>query len=441
MGRMVAAGWIGRSAVESRLFDVCATNGLVRDTGMHAVRATIRSGLEAGLKEPHRPLSDRPLNGNSFKSERPETAQAPSIKELLSICAADVKMKVVTWLWPDRFAIGKLGIIAGLPDEGKGQILAFLCAAVTKGGEWPMNEGRAPKGKVIVFSDEDDVADTLAPRLEAAGADRCHVEIIKMVREEGRDRLFSLISDLEALRQKIENVSNVKLVVIDPISAYLGGLGKIDSFRTTDVRAVLTPLVTLAAVMKIAIIGVMHFNKKMDVTNALVRISDSLAFGAVARHAYGVIDDSENGRKLFVRAKNNVSARSKDKTLAYRFGAREVGKDEETGETIIAPYIIWEPEYVNVTAMEAMQAAVDNRSPGARDEAKKFLGDMLVKGPVLKTEIEEAAEANSISEKTLRRAKVDLGVIAEKDRSKADGKWYWKLPPSQATQTDPRSAR
>jgi hypothetical protein len=82
--------------------------------------------------------------------------------------------------------------------------------------------------------------------------------------------------------------------------------------------------------MKVAIIGVMHFNKKMDVTNALLRISDSLAFGAVARHVYGVIDDSENGRKLFVRAKNNVSARSKDKTLAVailnepRARAREV---------------------------------------------------------------------------------------------------------------------
>jgi hypothetical protein len=62
--------------------------------------------------------------------------------------------------------------------------------------------------------------------------------------------------------------------------------------------------------------------------------------------------------------------------------------------------------------------------------AKKFLDDMLAKGPVLKTEIEEAAEANSISEKTLRRAKEKLGVVAYKDRSKADGKWYWQLPSS-----------
>src|SRR4029077_20705512 len=129
---------------------------------------------------------------------------------------------------------------------------------------------------------------------------------------------------------------DVKLVVIDPITAYLG-FGTVDSFRTADVRAVLTPLVTLAAEMKVAMIAVMHFNKKMDVTNALLRISDSLAFGAVARHVYGVIDDSENERKLFVRAKNNVAAKIKNKTLAYRFGALVVDKDEETGADIMAP--------------------------------------------------------------------------------------------------------
>ena len=178
MGHMVAAGWIGRGTVEARLFDAATTCGLTKDDGAHSVRATIKSGLDAGKKEPHEPRHVRPLNGNKPNGfdHKPDATVVPDTKELLSICAADVKMKVVTWLWPDRFAIGKLGIIAGLPDEGKGQILVFLCAAVTKGGEWPMNEGRAPKGNVIVFSDEDDVADTLAPRLEAADADRCHAK-------------------------------------------------------------------------------------------------------------------------------------------------------------------------------------------------------------------------------------------------------------------------
>lgn len=367
---------------------------------------------------------------NAHHEDRQQKPQ-DGIAVLVGAKASSYKMTIIKWLWPDRFAIGKLGIIAGLPDEGKGQTLAYIAAQVTNGGEWPMSEGRSPQGSVVIFSDEDDPNDTLVPRFAAGGADLERIHIIKMVQDNKNSRMFSLVSDLDALRRKIIEIDDVRLVLIDPISAYLG-VGKVDSFRGTDVRAVLTPLTTLAIETKVAVIGVMHFNKKTDVTNALLRISDSLAFGAVARHVYGVIDDAENERKLFVRAKNNVAAKMKNKTLGYRFGAREVAKDDETGEPIIAPHILWDPEYVDVTAVEAMQAASEAKSPAAKDEAMKFLSETLAKGPVLKTEIQEAAEANGVSERTLFRAKRDLKVVARKDRTRSDGKWTWELPPEQA---------
>jgi putative DNA primase/helicase len=244
--------------------------------------------------------------------------------------------------------------------------------------------------------------------------------------------MFSLVTDLELLRRKITEVGDVRMIQIDPLSAYLGH-GKMDSFRTTDVRAVLGPVCELAAELKVAIVGVMHFNKKIDVTNALLRISDSLAFGAAARHVYAVINDAENKRKLFVRAKNNLAADGKDKTLAYHFGAREVGNDPETGEPIWAPYILWEPQYVDVTAIEAMQAATQSKSPTARDDAKKFLLDVLANGPVPSNEIEEEAKANGISRATLFRAKHDLKIAAKKDGVR--GGWTW-LPPEQPTRRD-----
>jgi putative DNA primase/helicase len=171
--------------------------------------------------------------------------------------------------------------------------------------------------------------------------------------------MFSLITDLQLLRQKIIEVGDVRMVQIDPITAYLG-VGKVDSFRTTDVRAVLAPLVDLAAEMKVSIIGIMHFNKKVDVTNALLRISDSLAFGATARHVFAAVDDTENKRKLFVRGKNNL-ARSDIQALAYNFEAKEVAPD------IWTPHIEWHQEHVDVTANEAMQAATANKSPAARE--------------------------------------------------------------------------
>jgi putative DNA primase/helicase len=251
-----------------------------------------------------------------------------------------------------------------------------------------------------------------------------------MVRTNNGTRTFSLVTDLELLRKKIIEVGDVKVVQIDPITAYLGH-GKIDSYRTTDVRAILAPLVELAAELGVAIIGVMHFNKKTDVTNALLRISDSLAFGATARHVYAAVDDAENNRKLLVRAKNNL-APNDNKTLAYHFSTRVVGRDRKTGREISAPYIIWEPQHVDVTAIEAMQAATQSKSPTARDDAKQFLLDILAKGPVSKNEIDEAAEANGISVRTLFRAKTDLGIEAKKDGLR--GGWTWQLSEQPARQ-------
>ena len=140
-----------------------------------------------------------------------------------------------------------------------------------------------------------------------------------------------------------------------------------DSYRTTDVRAVLGPVVSLAAELKLSVIGVMHFDKKLDVTNALLRISDSLAYGATARHVYGVINDADNKRKLMVRAKNNLAVNTAEQTtLAFYFGTREVGTDPNNDRTIVAPYLIWEAQYVDVTATEAMQAASESKSPTTR---------------------------------------------------------------------------
>jgi hypothetical protein len=344
---------------------------------------------------------------------------------LTSVCATEVKMSNFTWLWPNRFALGKLGIIAGLPDEGKGQLANFIVARVTTGGLWPMGEGRSPIGNAVILQAEDGLRDTVVPRLVAAGADLSRVHLLGMVEEQGTKRMPSLQTDLELLRRKIVEVGDVKCAVIDPVSAYMG-VGKLDSYRTTDVRAVLGPLVDLLEELGIAGIGIMHFNKKVDVTNALLRISDSLAFGAAARHVYGAIDDSDNGRKLLVRAKNNLACRDAAGTLAYRFNSKTVGLDPgKSNAPIIAPYVEFDPGYVDVTATEAMHAASEFKSPGARERAKTLLRDLLAGGPVPQKEIEELAKAEDIGARTLRTAKKELRIRSTKQ---PDGTWVWGLP-------------
>jgi AAA domain len=386
----------------------------------------ILARLEADREKKGRPIEVVP-------SDPDKIAQLPRPDGLEHADAADFDVRSITWMWPGRFAIGKLGLIGGMPDMGKGLISAFIAAAVTASVDLPCGEGKTPQGNVLWFSAEDDAEDTVVPRLIAAGADLRRVKIIKAMRKDGKERTFSLVTDLPHLRKAIEQIGNVVLVIIDPMSAYVG-VGKVNTSSNADVRGFLTPLTQMAAELQIAVIGIMHFNKKADVTSAMLRIADSLAYVAAARHVYIVVEDPNvEGRRLFVKAKNNLAP---DKAaLPYIIGVNpKVAHDEATGTDIAAPYIVWGSELVTVTANEAMQAAAGNASSAnAKREAIEFLRERLSGGRVRTADIEEEAEANGISKSTLKRARKELGVRPSRDKG-LDGEWYLELPPAPRTQ-------
>src|SRR5262249_13183277 len=152
----------------------------------------------------------------------------------------DIAPEPIEWLWPGRFAVGKLGIIAGFPDAGKSQITCNIVATVTTGGAWPGTKERADKGAAIILSAEDDAADTVRPRLEAAGADLNQVIVANsIIRTEDSARVLNVSDDLQQLTQVIETQRaysrNVKLLIVDPISAYMGGKAKGDTFKNSEV--------------------------------------------------------------------------------------------------------------------------------------------------------------------------------------------------------------
>jgi len=384
-------------------------------------------------------VSDWLKTGNGLKQLLERTEQAPKSVAFASVCAADEEIEDYDWVWPGRFALKKIGLITGLPDEGKGVLLSDIIARVTRGTAWPCGEGNAPIGNVILLTAEDDIKDTVVPRLIAAGADLKRVTILKMMREAGKERMFSLVTDLPMLRQKAIEIGDVKMIVIDPIAAYLG-IGKVDSFRATDVRAVLGPLKEFVEEQRLFLLGVMHFNKKMDVTNLLLRVSDSLAYTAAARHVYGIVNDEDNKRKLFVKGKNNIAPREQQ-TLAFGFNAREVGTDKRTGNPISRPYIVWEDQPVDITATEALQALNDSKSPSALDDAKHFIEMLLSDGPVNSKDVREAAKENGISNRTLDRARKALGIRVDIKRDgrineKGEVTWRWHWIPKQESEDD-----
>jgi DNA polymerase len=348
--------------------------------------------------------------------------------QLRSGRASRYEMRSVEWIWKHRIAQGALNVLAGLPDKGKGQTWCNVVARITTGGKWPAGEGQAPKGNAIIFSAEDDIARTVIPRLVAAGADLDRVEIVEMMgNPDGSERMFNLVTDLPALKAKIEQVGDVVLAVIDPVAAYLG-VGKIAGGSSTDVRGVLSPLTKLAEEKQTAILAIMHFNKKADITNALLRIADSIAYTAIARSIYIAVDDPENENAyLFVKAKGNLAPRDLP-ALRYTISVRQVGFDRKLNRPIEAPFILWDDNGVQITALEAMEAAAGGSRGNARDEAEEFLRSKLANGPVPADEIYAEAKAQCIAIATLKRAKKDLHVVSEKERGKIEGEWCWRLP-------------
>ena len=195
------------------------------------------------------------------------------------------------------------------------------------------------------------------------------MEIVSAVRLDGNGRrTFNLQTDIEKLERKITEIGDVALVVIDPVSSYLG---KTDSHKNSEVRGVLEPLAEMADRTRVAVLSITHFNKpgSANTVKALHRIIGSVAFSAAPRVAFAVIEDAENpGRYLVLHAKNNLAPAPQG--LAQTI----------ITNGIVASRIGWETEPVAMTANEAMAAgAAGGEHQKAADEAQEFLRDILRK--------------------------------------------------------------
>jgi putative DNA primase/helicase len=153
------------------------------------------------------------------KRRRQELSSNTKQRGINILRASDVKPEKLAKLWGDRFYHGKLGFIAGEPGLGKSLIGIFMASTVSRRGDWPAGEGTACRGDVIYISAEDGAADTIRPRLEAAGADLDRVHIIESVTDHLGVRPFNLVVDLVPLEQCLQSVRKPRLVIIDPANA------------------------------------------------------------------------------------------------------------------------------------------------------------------------------------------------------------------------------
>jgi putative DNA primase/helicase len=335
------------------------------------------------------------------------------------LSAIDIKPKKVKWLWRNRIPLGKLTLFVGNPDNGKSMVATYVTATTSTGQSWFDETNSLPPSEVLIFANEDDHDDTTVPRLLASGANLAKVHFGKMrVDVEGeasRQREMRLDQDTETIRKALAKNPNIKLVVIDPISNHLGDTKMVDEQR---VRDVLTPLQQLAAERSIAILGIMHLNKKADL-QAIHRVGGATAFVGVARAVWLFCADNETPDLFHMLCvKKNISKRSDG--LIYRIGTKPVDME---GEVVLQPCIEW----IGKTSQsaDAMLASKPAGRPRERDKASEWLKRFLADGPQPATEVERKGEAEGFKYRTLERAKDQSNDDIQSFRK--DEKWYWRL--------------
>ncbi|MDC6176824.1 AAA family ATPase [Ralstonia solanacearum] len=354
----------------------------------------------------------RNVLANAERIRKPE----PVRDGVILVNGADLKPQPVRWLWRDWLALGKLHILAGAPGQGKTTIALAFAATVTSGGRWP-DGSRCGPGNVLVWSGEDDPADTLLPRLLAAGGDRGRVYFVSGSRVNGEVESFDPARDMATLQAEAERIGNVRLLIVDPVVSAVAG----DSHKNTETRRALQPLVDLAANMSAAVVGITHFSKGGQGSDPTQRVVGSVAFTAVARVvlvAAKVKSEDGEDRRILARSKSNIGP--------DEGGFEYCLEQSEPLPDIQASYVAWGASVAG-TARELLTdpEEQDDGEVSAKDAAIEFLQEVLGDDVVPMKSIEAEAKEAGIAWRTVRRAADALGV---KSRKGEGGKWYWSLP-------------
>lgn len=365
---------------------------------------------------------------------------------------SEVRMKRIKWLWENKIPLGKITLFAGNPDNGKSLASTRVAALVTNGMPFPDETAGRKPANVLMLIGEDDIDDTAAPRLRGAEADMDRVyflDAVRPVRQE--DREVRLDIDIPAIERRIDSIPDgVKLVIVDPISNYLG---KVSMVAEQEARSILIPLKRLAEKYNCAVLLVMHLNKKNDL-EAISRVGGAMAFIGVARCSWLFVrnqketpegeedttpkelDDKTPDTFSMLRIKNNLVSSNRS-GMSYTVKTRFIPMPE--GSDMSVPYVDWGTA-IEGSADEALGSAlssgrkepVPGRGVGRPNEklqrAITWLQEQLQDGLPHATKIlrRDAKESAGIASETLDRAKDSLPV----KHSKVGKDWYWQIVPA-----------
>jgi AAA domain len=331
------------------------------------------------------------------------------------VCVADIAAEPIRWLWPGRLPLGKLAVLDGDPGVGKSTITLTIAAKVSTGSPFP--DGSRPEpADVVLLSAEDEIGDTIRPRLEAAGANLERCWVLPDVRPEGEPpRPPELPLDLDQLEGYVKD-RGAALVVIDPLMAFLSG--QVDAHRDQDVRRALASMAAMAARTGAAVLIVRHLNKTSG-GNPLYRGGGSIGIvGAARAGLLAAPDPDDEHRRILAVTKSNLAAMPE--ALAYR-----LAPDEQYG----VARVVWEGATTHTAAdLLRVRPREDDGEAPAREEAETVLREILADGPVPARRVKQLARDAGVAERTLDRARLALGATTRREGFGPGAQYLWALP-------------
>ena len=336
---------------------------------------------------------------------------------------SDVTPERVRWLWPGRIPVGKITVLDGDPGLGKSTLLCEVAARITRGDPLPGGEPAAPRG-VLLLSAEDDLLDTIRPRIDAAGGDPDRIGTLLAVPDRTETgRPFSIPGDLPILDAVVERL-DAALVIVDPLVAYLRP--GVSANRDQDVRRALAALKASAERTGAAIVVVRHLNKSAQ-TNPLYRGLGSIGIIGAARCGLLLAADPDDAdRRILAVSKGNLAL--PPAALAFRL-------DDVPGADVAR--VVWEGESP-WTAAELLgrQAGEEGDEPrSAVDDARAWLREALAAGPRPASDLRRESAARGIGLSTLYAARKAEGIATAKEHI-ARGRWLWMLQSSSNERED-----
>lgn len=334
--------------------------------------------------------------------------------------ASELNPKPIDWIWGGWLAGGKLHLLGGVAGTGKTTISLALASTISNGERFP-DGSKAPKGNVVMWSGEDDISDTLTPRLMAMGADLDKVHFVQGIKAGNEERPFDPSSDMPQLKQAIARIGNVKLLIIDPIVSVSNG----DSHKNAEVRKDLAPLVQMAESLGFAIIGITHFSKGTSGREPVERITGSLAFGAVARVVL-VASKSQNEEgddvRIFLRAKSNIGSDEG----GFEYSLEPATTDNGIGTS----KVVW-GSTLEGSARDLLGEAEEESDDGGVKGCMCLISDFLKHGSLSATQMDKECKGAGYSISTIKRAKKKLGIKSIRTGGiSSKGTWVWEMPKS-----------